>query len=94
MIADGKTSCDPEARQGIKYILEKKVRLTAGTHSVLFSLPEDNYSTEVEISLPEGRTSIMEFRPVYKTKRFPKRMPTFMEGIDKYEVSLNGQRIL
>jgi len=91
--ADGKTSRDPEARGGIEYILEKKVRLTAGTHKVFFGLPEDKYSTEVEISLKEGETSTIEFKPIYRTKRIPTRIPTFMKGIDKYEVFLNGKQI-
>lgn len=91
--ADGKTSRDPEAREGIKYILEKKVQLTAGSHKVFFGLPEDKYYTELQISLKEGETSAIEFKPVYRTKRIPTRIPTFMKGIDKYEVFLNGKRI-
>jgi hypothetical protein len=92
--ADGKTSLDPEAREGIKYFLEKKVRLHAGTHKVFFGLPEDNYSTEVEISLKEGETSILEFKPIYRTKKIPTRIPTFLTGIDKYEVFLNGKQVI
>lgn len=91
--ADGKTSRDPEAREGLKYILEKKVLLTAGSHKVFFGLLEDNYSTEVEISLREGEMSTLEFKPIYKTKRIPTRIPTFLNGIDKYEVFLNEKHI-
>ncbi|MDP3030326.1 MAG: hypothetical protein Q8O04_12735 [Deltaproteobacteria bacterium] len=99
--ADGKTSRDPEARKGFKYVLEKKLRLHAGTHKVFFGLPEDNYSTEVEISLKEGETNtlefkpiyILEFKPIYRTKRIPTRIPTFMKGIDKYEVFLNDKQV-
>ncbi|MBI5075828.1 MAG: hypothetical protein HZB62_11780 [Nitrospirae bacterium] len=91
--ADGKTSRDPEAREGFKYVLEKKLRLNAGPHKVFFGLPEDNYSTEVKISLMEGEMNILEFRPMYKTKSIPTRSPTFMKGIDKYEVFLNNKTI-
>jgi len=90
----GKTSTNPEAGEGIKYILEKKVRLAAGTHKVFFGLPEEKYSTEVEISLKEGETSTLEFKPIYRTKRIPTRIPTFLKGINKYEVFLDGKRIL
>lgn len=92
--ADGKTSRDPEAREGFKYVLEKKIRLKAGSHRVFFGLPEDKYSTEVEISLKDGETSMMEFKPIYKTKSMPARIPTFMKGIDKYEVFLNDKKIM
>jgi hypothetical protein len=89
--SDGKTSRDPEAREGLKYILEKKVRLIAGTHKVFFGLPADKYFTEVEISLKKGETSTLEFKPIYRTKRIPSRIPTFLKGIYRYEVFLNGE---
>jgi len=92
--ADGKTSRDPEAREGLKYILEKTVRLTAGTHKVFFGLPEEHYSVEVEIALEEGKMSILEFRPVYRYKTDPTRIPTFLRGVDRYDVFLNGQPVL
>jgi hypothetical protein len=90
---DGKTSRDPEAREGMKYVLQKSVRLRAGQHRIFFGLPEENYFAEVEISLREGETGVLEFRPVYRTKRIPSRIPTFLKGIDEYEVFLNGKQI-
>ncbi|MHB8879896.1 MAG: hypothetical protein ACYC69_00135 [Thermodesulfovibrionales bacterium] len=92
--ADGKTNRDPEAREGFRYVLEKKLRLHAGTHKVFIGLPEDNYFTEVEISLKEGEMSTLEFKPIYRTKKIPTRIPTFLKGIDKYEVFLNDKQIL
>lgn len=88
---DGKTSRDPEAGEGMKYILEKKLRLVAGTHKVFFGLPEDKYAIEFEITLKDGEASTLELKPIYKTKRIPTRIPTFLEGINKYEVFLNGE---
>jgi hypothetical protein len=67
--------------------------LTAGTHKVFFGLPEHNYSTEVEISLKEGETGTLEFKPIYRTKRIPARIPTFLKGIYRYAVFLNGELI-
>lgn len=89
----GKTIPDPEAGEGIKYILEKKIRLTAGSHRLFFGLPEDDYAFEVDILLKEGELNILEFQPVYKSKRMPYRMPTFLKGIQKYEMILNGNPI-
>lgn len=90
----GKTSRDPEAREGIKYTLEKKVWLKPGAHKVLFSLPEENYGIETDITLKEGEAATLEFRPVYRTKRSPTRTPTFLKGIARYEVFLNGERLI
>lgn len=92
--ADGKTSRDPEAREGFKYNLEKKVLLTAGAHKVYFGLPEEKFAAEVEISLKEGETGILEFKPIYRTKKIPTRIPTFLKGINKYEVFLNDKQFL
>ena len=87
---DGLTSRDPEAGEGIKYAIEKHIRLTAGNHKIFFGLPEENYFMEVKINLKGGESSVLEFKPLYRTKRFPTRMPTFLKGINQYEASLNG----
>lgn len=92
--ADGRTSRDPEAREGIKYDLEKRLKLSGGAHKVFFGLPEDNYFREVEITLKEGEAYVLEYRPVYRYKTYPARIPTFLKGIDKYEVLLNGKQVL
>lgn len=91
---DGTTSRDPEAGDGLKYFLEKRLRLAAGTHRVYFGLPEDKYATEFEIALKEGEVSTLEFKPIYRTKRLPTRIPTFLKGIDKYEVFLDDKQII
>lgn len=91
---DGKTSRDPEAGEGMKYTLDRRVRLRAGSHKVFFGLPEDNYSAGVEITLSEGGAYVLEFKPVYRTKRIPTRIPTFLEGINRYEVFLSGNKVL
>lgn len=92
--ADGKASRDPEAREGIKYILEKKIRLASGSHKIFFGLPEDKYFIEVEVATTEGQENILEFKPVYRYKTHPTRIPTFFKGINKYEVFLNSKRII
>ena len=90
---DGKTSRDPDAGEGIKYVLEKKIQLRPGTHKVFLGLSADNYFKEVEIILKEGDSVSLEFKPVYKCKTRPTRIPDFKKGIKEYEVFLNNARI-
>jgi len=90
----GRTSNDPEARTGIKYTLEKKLRLREGAHKVYLALPEDDYIVEAEITLRGGETAVLEFRPIYWHKHVPSVMATFLKGIRKYEVYLNGAKMI
>jgi hypothetical protein len=90
---DGKTSHVPDAGKGMKYVLEKKIRLRAGAHKVFLGLSADDYFKEVEITIKEGYSSTLEFKPVYRYKTYPSRISTFLEGIKEYEVYLNNTRI-
>jgi hypothetical protein len=90
---DGMTSHDPEAGEGIKYVLEKKIQLRAGTHKVFLGLSNDDYFKELEIKLQEGKTFTLEFKPIYKYKTQPTRIPAFKKGIKGYEVYLNNMHI-
>lgn len=90
---NGKTSHDPDAGAGMKYILEKKVRLALGPHAIFFGIPGEPYFTEVNVSLKEGVPQILEFEPRYRYKTIPTRIPTFLRGICSYEAMLDGQII-
>jgi hypothetical protein len=90
---DGITSRDPEAGNGMKYVLEKKIRLTAGNHKVFFGLPEEPYYTIADITVTSGSAYVLEFKPKYWHKHFPTRIPTFFKGINKYDVELKGSMI-
>lgn len=83
---DGKTSHDPEAGEGMKYVLEKKIRLLAGYHKVFFGLPDEPYDTTVDISVISGGSYVLEFRPHYWHKELPTRIPTFLKGVNKFEI--------
>ena len=83
---DDKTSRDPEAGEGMKYMLEKKVRLAAGSHKVFFGLPDEPYYTTTNISVKGGGSYVLEFEPDYRYKTVPTRIPTFLNGIAKFEV--------
>ncbi len=89
----GKTSKDPEAGTGVKYVLEKKIRLRPGVHKVCFGLPEDEYHAEADVTLREGEEAELEYKPRYRYKTLPTRIPTFLLGLDMYEIYLNGVKV-
>ena len=86
---DGKTSRDPEAGEGVKYVLEKKVRLAAGAHKVFFGLPEEPYHTITDITVQIGKAYVLEFKPGYRYKTLPTRIPTFFRGISQCQVEFS-----
>jgi hypothetical protein len=99
----GKAVPDPETGDGIKYVLEKKIRMTAGSHRIFFGLPEDDYALEANLVLKEDGSNTLEFKPVYKSERKyysirkserMKRNETFLKGIKGFEIFLNGNPIL
>ena len=50
---------------GMKYALEKKIRLRAGTHQIFLGVPEENSTKTVTVNLQEGKSYTLEFRPIY-----------------------------
>jgi len=103
---DGKVSHNPDAGEGIKYILEKRIKLSDGYHKLFFGLPSDDYFKEVEITLTKGDFATLEFKPIYnpqtltrklksigKYKTLSARIPTFKRGIKDMEIYLNGTRL-
>ena len=90
---DGKTSHDPEAGAGIKYVLNKKIRLRAGSHRLFFGLPQEDYYREVVIEVKEGEAQVLEFKPEYKYKTLPTRIPTYLKGVSHYDVLVNGNPV-
>jgi hypothetical protein len=55
----------PEEGEGMRYVLEKKIRLHAGAHSIFFAVPEENYTKTVIVNLQEGKSYALELRPRY-----------------------------
>jgi len=86
---DGRTSRDPEAGEGMKYVLEKRLRLAAGSHKVFLGLPEESYSTTTEVTVREQGLYVLEYTPVYRYKKRPTRIPSFLAGISKYDSSVS-----
>lgn len=89
----GNTSRDPEAGTGVSYILERKIRLREGAHKVFFVLPEDDYIVDADITLRSGEEAVLEFKPLYWHKHIPYHIPTFLKGVRKYEIYLNGVKM-
>jgi len=90
---DGKASRDPEAGEGMKYVLEKKVRLAAGTHEVFIGLPADHYYTVTDISVQNGKAYVLKFNPIYRHKTSPEGRCSFTKGILKYDAMLSERVI-
>jgi hypothetical protein len=90
---DGRTSRDPEAGDGMKYVLEKKVRLAAGMHKVFLGLPEESYYIIADISVKSGGSYVLEFMPDYRYKTLPMRIPTFVKGIGSYKAIVSEMAV-
>jgi hypothetical protein len=50
----------------------------------------DRKGKEIEITLKQEDSPVLEFIPVYKYKTHPTRINTFMKGINEVKVYLNG----
>jgi hypothetical protein len=89
----------PEGGEGMKYELNRKIRLRAGPHAVSFVLPAEEYMETVEIKAEEGKTHVLEFKPIYNidvtTYKTRSGVPlrNFMYELREYEGFLDGNRI-
>jgi len=81
----------PEGGEGMRYNLEKKILLQAGSHKIFFGLPEEKLSLQFELALKAGDSNVLEFRPVYQ--RRGKQPRHFFHGVSTCEVLLNGNAI-
>jgi hypothetical protein len=88
----GKDKDGPEVGLGVKYVMEKRIRLAPGSHRVFFSLPDENYFTENAIMLKGGMVNVLEYRPVYRKPSRGNRRD-FEHGVEGCEVFLNSSRI-
>ncbi len=80
---------NPEGGTGVRYVIQKKIRLAAGAHRLYFGLPAEDYYREFDVTLTAGGTHVLTFEPVYK-QRIPglQRIPdirSFTNGFDRYE---------
>jgi hypothetical protein len=83
---------NPEGGEGFICPLEKRLRLKSGYYKVYLGLPEEEFETEVAISLADGSSNVIEFKPIYRWHRT--RYRTFWNGISRFDISFNGKLYL
>ena len=81
----------PEGGEGMRYNLEKRIRLSAGSHKVFFALPGERYSREFEITLKEGESHTLEIKPAYRIDS--RKVKSFLNGVHAVDVFLGGKVI-
>lgn len=81
----------PEGGEGMRYTLQKKILLRAGSHKIFFGLPEEKVLLQLELALKAGESYVLEFRPVYR--RRGKLSRHFFYGVRTCEVLLDGNAI-
>ena len=81
----------PEEGKGMRYVLEKKIRLHAGTYSIFFSVPKENYTKTVTVNLQESKSYTLEYRPIYP--RYKWGHPTFQIGFLGFSACLDNTSI-
>lgn len=84
---------NPEGGEGMKYILEKRIMLKPGTYKIYIGLVEEALQKEVDVTLSEGKTSVLQFMPLYFTSRFNRSAGSFYQGLRDFEVHLDRIRI-
>lgn len=89
---DGSTPNDPEAGPGMRYALDKRLRLKPGTYDMRLDLPDDNVTSIAKVTIQDGKSVIIEFKPVYRNKTFPVLMPSYRKGINSLEVYIDGKQ--
>lgn len=90
-IVDGKRN--PEGGEGMKYILEKRIMLKPGAYKIYVGLTEETLLKEVDVTLSEGKTTVLQFMPLYFTGRNNRNTGSFYRGLRDFEVFLDGKKI-
>jgi hypothetical protein len=80
---------NPEGGEGLMCRLEKRIRLTSGYYKVYLGLPEEEFETEVTISLADGSSNVLEFKPIYWWSGDNRRM--FWKGISNFDIFFNSK---
>jgi hypothetical protein len=81
---------NPEGGEGLMCRLEKRIRLKPGSYKVYFGLPEEEFETEVTISLTVDSSNVLEFKPIYWQSGDHRR--TFRNGISSFDIFFNDKR--
>jgi hypothetical protein len=79
--------CQDEG-DGMRYTLEKKIRLRAGTHQIFLGVREENTAKTLIVDLREGASSTLDFKPIYP--RHKQGHPSFRLGFLGYNAVFNN----
>jgi hypothetical protein len=90
-IAEGKRN--PEGGDGMKYFLEKRIMLKPGAYKIYVGLTKETLQKEVDVTLSEGKTNVLQFMPLYFTGRYNRNAGSFYHGLRDFEVYLDGIRV-
>lgn len=80
-----------ESGEGLRYILERNLTLSAGLHKIFFGLPEEDTFVQFEVTMEGGQSYVLEFKPFYGECITGHKK--FSHGVDRLEVLLNGNPI-
>ena len=80
-----------EEGDGMKYGMEKRIRLRPGTHRIFFGVSEEDYSKTATVNLQEGKSYTLEFQPIYP--RFKRGHPAARRGLRGFNASLDNTSI-
>jgi hypothetical protein len=83
---------NPEGGDGLMCRLEKRIRLKFNSYKLYLGLPEEEFETEVPISLTDCSSNVLEFKPVYRRSGDNRRI--FWKGISNFNIFLNGKPYL
>jgi hypothetical protein len=86
-----KGSDNPEEGEGMRYPLDKKIRITPGPHTLFFALPGEKVYKETNLTIGEGQPNILEFKPHYGRHKGQGR--NFLYGVEGGELLFNLTRI-
>ncbi|MBN1663448.1 MAG: hypothetical protein JW943_07600 [Deltaproteobacteria bacterium] len=84
--------------EGIRYVLNKTIRLKKGSHRMFVGLSRDNIIQEFDLNVKEGR-STLEIIPVYKfapmidIRRPEGNEASFVYGINRLDIHYDGAQI-
>lgn len=86
---DGKKTAD--GGPGMRYVLEKRIRIASGPHKVFIALPGDNYFKEFDITLNNDALFILDLSPIYLQDS--KRRQSYLRGIKDITVVLSAMPV-
>ncbi|MFH0788326.1 MAG: hypothetical protein V2B13_12020 [Pseudomonadota bacterium] len=76
----------------MRYVLYKRIRLVPRPHTIFFGLPGGDYLKEVRLTLPGGEAHVLEFKPIYRSRR-GRSTRSFLNGVIGGEIALDGKPV-